>query len=488
MDRSTDRTLRCLGLAMLAALLSYIIGQAVFWNAVLTTDEHAYLMQAYTFVEGKISRPAPELGEIFRHEMMIMDEQAGWLSRYPPGHALWLMLGVAAGWPHLSAYLAAALSVWVFSRIGTVLNLPFWLLPVLLVVSPYFLFMNGTLLSHSSALLAVCLMLWGYLVWKVNGKGLYALVAGCAWAFLFLNRTFTGLLIALPFAIDALWDLARNRNRENFIFTLLFAASAAVGGAAYLAYNYFAVGAPFTPTYLYYAPNDGLGFGWRSTSSLPYHHTFATGLLYLKENMMLLDRWLYGFPGSLLVCLGLACIGWHKRWTPLCLAVVLSVASGYVFFWWRGVRDIGPVYYYETLPFILLAAGFGIFRLAALTGASRRLRTAITVTAAVIVIASALRFSIAEGTLIRDRQRTVGQFHSLLRTAPADSLIIVTGFRGMRHVEKGTSFNPHGVKSDPLVVAGSVSPEQIISTYPGRTPYLMVKRGENLVLEAVLFK
>jgi len=485
MNIETDRTLRCLGLAALAALLSYIIGQAVFWNAVLTTDEHAYLMQACTLIEGKISRPLPELVEIFRHEMMIMDEQAGWLSRYPPGHALWLTLGVVADWPHLAVYLAAALSVWFFSRVGIVLDLPFWLLPALMVVSPYFLFMNGTLLSHSSALPAACLMLWGYLAWKVKGLRHYALVAGFAWAFLFLNRTFTGLLIALPFAIDALWDLARNRNRQNFISTLSFAASAALGGAAYLTYNYLAIGSPLTPTYLYYAPDDGLGFGLRSTSSLPYHHTLGAGLLYLKENIFLLDRWLYGFSGSFLACIALACIGWRRRWTPLCLMVFLSVACGYVFFWWRGVRDIGPVYYYETLPFILLATGFGVHRLAALTIAPRQLRTVITVTAAVLIIAAALRFSIAEGTLIRDRQRIVGQFHTLLKTAPVNSLIIVTGFRGMRHVEKGTSFNPRGAESDPLVVAGTVAPEKIIRAYPDRNPLLMVKRGENLALEAI---
>ncbi len=480
-----NKSCQCLGLALLAAVSSFIIGHAVFWDAVLTTDEHAYLMQAYAFIEGKISRPLPELAEIFRHEMMIMDEQAGWFSRYPPGHALWLMLGAAAGRPHLPVYLAAALSVWLFSRIGPVLRLPTLLLPFLMVVSPYFLFMNGTLLSHASALPTACLMLWGYLAWKIRKRRVYAFIAGLAWAFLFLNRTYTGLLIALPFAVDALWDLARNRSRSNFFATILFALTAAAGGGAYLLYNYLAVGNPLTPTYLYYAPDEGLGFGLRSASSLPFHHTFAAGLLYLRENMVLLDRWLYGFTGSLLLCLGLALVGWNKRWTPLCLAVVATVACGYVFFWWRGVRDIGPVYYYETLPFILLATGFGIARIARLSASWKRLRAAVAIAGVVLLTASAVRFSFDQGSLLRDRQRLVGQFHTLLETAPEKSLIIVTGFRGMRHVEKGTSFNPHGIDSDPLVVAGTVPIDDIISAYPKRAVYLMVRRGENLVLEAV---
>ncbi len=484
MNTAEDKPVYCLVLAFLAALLSYGIGQSVFWDAVLTTDEHAYLMQAYSYIEGRISRPLPELAEIFRHEMMIMDEQVGWLSRYPPGHAVWLMLGAAVNWPHLPVYLSAALSIWLFSRSGPLLGLPALLLPSMMVLSPYFLFMNGTLLSHSSALPAACLILWGYLAWKVKKRPFWAAIAGLAWAFLFLNRTYTGLLIALPFAVDALWDLAQNRSRANFHATILFALCAAAGGFGYLLYNYLAVGDPFTPTYLYYAPDDGLGFGWRSTSSLPYHHTFATGLAYLWENMVLLDRWLYGFPGSLLLCLGLAIVGWNKRWTPLCLAVVMTVACGYVFFWWRGVRDIGPVYYYETLPFLLLPAGLGIVRIARLSSSYRRLRAVAAAAGVMLVILSAVRFSIDQGSLIRDRQRIVGQFHALLGSAPDNSLIIVTGFRGMRHVEKGTSFNPRGIDSDPLVVAGTIPSEDIIRAHPGRTPYLMVRRGEHLVLES----
>ena len=154
-----------------------------------------------------------------------------------------------------------------------------------------------------------------------------------------------------------------------------------------------------------------------------------------------------------------------------------------MFFWWRGVRDIGPVYYYETLPFILLAAGLGIARIVKLTASQKRLPAALAVAATLLVVSSSGKFTIDQGRLLRERQMIVGQFHSLLKNAPEKSLIIVTGFRGMRHVEKGTSFNPRGIGSDPLVVAGAISPEQILRVYPGRTPYLMVRRGNNLMLE-----
>jgi hypothetical protein len=471
------------GCVVIAAVITYLISQVVFWDSVLTTDEHAYVTQAFTFSEGKISRPVPPLPEIFIHEMMIMDEDAGWLSRYPPAHSIWLIPGVIFDSPHLMISLAAALSVWIFSSAGMVLKLHPVLSSFLMLWSPYFLLMNGTLLSHTSALPASCLMLWAYLSWKVEKKNIYALLAGLAWSWLFLNRTYTGLLIAFPFALDALWDLSRNRSRHSFYGTVLFVVSSAGGVVVYLTYNFLAVGDPLMPTYLYYAPNDGLGFGWRSTSSLPYYHTFSTGLAYLQENMLLLNRWLFGFPGSLLLAAVLALIGWRRRWSFLCLAVTLSVAFGYVFFWWRGVRDVGPVYYFEVLPFILLPATFGIQRIFQRFAPRPMLRSVLITAGSLLLVFSSLSFMYQQGRLLRERQRIVGEYHHFVKTAPEKSLIMVTGFKGMRHVEKGTSFNPRGINSDPLLVfAGDIPPAMISQAYPDRDLYWMVFLKGHLAL------
>jgi len=86
-------------LALLAGLVTFTVSQVVFRNAAVVTDEHAYVMQAHTYSEGKIARSLPSAAEFFKHEMMIMDKDAGWLSRYPPGHAIWLIPGVLLGQP-----------------------------------------------------------------------------------------------------------------------------------------------------------------------------------------------------------------------------------------------------------------------------------------------------------------------------------------------------------------------------------------------------
>lgn len=55
------------------------------------------MFQARIFLEGALARPLPPLPHLFDHEMIILDERIGWLSRYSPGHPLWLMPGVAVG-------------------------------------------------------------------------------------------------------------------------------------------------------------------------------------------------------------------------------------------------------------------------------------------------------------------------------------------------------------------------------------------------------
>ncbi len=469
-------------LAVFTGLFTFSVSQIVFRNAAVTTDEHAYVMQAYTFSEGRISRPLPPASEFFIHEMMIMDRDVGWLSRYPPGHAIWLIPGVLLGQPRIMVSVAAALSVFIFGNIGFLLQLSPALLPLLLLLSPFFVFMNGTLLSHTSGLPAVALLLFAYIYWKEKDKPLFALVAGLAWSALFINRTFTGLLIAIPFALDAVWDLFRNRNGRVLWATCLFAASSSVGVLAYLMYNNLAVGDPLLPPYLYYEPSDNLGFGPRHLHL--FVHTFSLGITYLQENIALLDRWLFGFRGSLLLAVVFALWGWHRRWSLLCLLTVFSVMTGYIFFWFKGIPHVGPVYYFELLPFILLAAGFGVEKVLTLFSSLSPSRKVVTVAGMLVAAFLSLSFMWRQGLHLRTFQAIIGQFQAVVSTPPENSLILVDGFSGMNSVYKGTSYNPEGLTGNPLMVAaGKQQPRVILDLFPDRHAYHLYRKGDKLILD-----
>ena len=470
-------------ISVIAGLATFAASQIIFRNAAITTDEHAYVMQAYTYSEGEISRPLPPAPEFFKHEMMIMDRDVGWLSRYPPGHSIWLIPGVLLGQPRIMVSVAAALSVYIFGNIGFLLQFSPGLLPLLLLISPYFIFMNGTLLSHTSGLPAAGLMLSAYIYWKKKQKFIFALFAGLAWSLLFLNRTFTGLLIALPFALDALWDLYKKRDMQTLFATLLFVVSASMGVGAYLLYNYLAVGDPLLPTYLYYAPSEKLGFGVRHEGIFPVTHTFFQGLTYLWENLVLLDKWLFGFRGSLLAALALAIWGWHQRWSLLCLTAIISVLTGYIFFWFEGIKYVGPVYYFELLPFILLAAGFGVQKIIIFPVSHVDAKKVVYAFGLLFFITMSLGFMWKEGKQLRSFQSIIGQYQHVASTAPENSLILVEMFDGLNSVYKGTSFNPRGLDSDPLMVAaGKQHPAIILDVFPDREAYHLYRESNKLVL------
>ena len=467
----------------------YFLSQNVFFDAPLTTDENAYIFQAHCFADGVISRPVPEPMRMFPSEMLIMKKQVGWLSRYPPAHAAWLVPGILFNHPRVMISLAAFLSFLVLSRLGITLGFSPYLFPVLLLFSPYFLFMYGTMLSHTSGLLAVSILFLGYVRWKQTGKNIFAIMAGLAWAWFFLNRTYTGALLALPFAVDALVDLLRHRSWKNLAGTLLFALCSGLGALIFLAYNNAAVGDPWTPTYLYYQASDALGFGPRPAGQIPAQFTFIDGIRAMWENLRLLDHWLLGLPGSLVLTIGLGIFGWNKRWSPLCLASCVIVWLGYVLFWFEGVRLVGPVYYYETLPFLLVFLAFGLKKIYHLQSVPKERKWVYVTSVCLLLVGGSVLFSRQQIVNIRAWQERIGEYRRLLKQAPKNSLILVSKIEGMNYLTRGMAFNPKGLASEPLIVhMGKLHNRILVGTFPERTPYQLVIRQGHLALQPFVAK
>ncbi len=473
-------------IALILGVLAYVISQVVVLNCPLTTDEGSYLFQAHNFSRLQIALPAPAAKTMFFHEMNIMDDSVGWLSRYSPGHALWLTPGVLAGEPRFMVALAAVVSCLCISAAGIRLGLHKLMMPLLLLCSPFFLFMHATLLSHTSGLAAVSVMLWAYIRWKQEGKAFFAALAGLAWAFFFLNRSFSALLLAAPFGIDALVDLLRLRTARSLSTTLLFAVSAILGGILYLGYNYLAVGDPFTPTYLYYEPSDNLGFGSRHIQDGTVHHTLVRGIENLWQNLLLLDKWLFGIRTYFVLFVVCLVGGWRRRWSGLFLGVIVSVAVGYIFFWYKGVSYTGPVYYFELLPFILLSIGFGLQCLGQQSWIGSPHGKGIACLIGILCLFQVGSFFYAEGKKIRDQQATMSALHRVIESAPENSMVFVdTAYRGLhRHVKRGLAFNPQGEESDPLIaLTGAVHPKVGYRSYPGKQYFHIQQDGEQFILQ-----
>jgi len=461
-------------LALLTALGALLIGHYIFADEYITTDEHSYLFEAGLLAKGKLSLSCPPLTDAFFHRMIICDDQAGWVSRYPPAQILWLIPGVMLGEPRIMTAVAAFLSVWFLIKAGRRLGIPGGITALLLLISPYFWLMQGTVLSHTSALAATALMIWAYLVWIQERKISFAVIAGLAWAFLFMGRSYTAIWIALPFAIDALIRLTQTRTRPVFLGTLGFALSAGTGIAAYLIYNYLITGDALLSTYLYYDASDTLGFGLRHGRL----HTPELGWQYFKDNVSALNTSLWGFKGSLWVWLALALFGWRKRVSALLLAIVALVWLAYIAFWFPGISEIESIYYYETLVFMILSAGMGVNRLFSANWPSPAWSKPLAAGVLIVVISSlALRTFNAQAQVIQKRLSHIHAMSQAIHSVPSGAIVIVDKWQ-----KWGLVWNPQGIDSDPMVARDVYGVALVLPRlFPDRSLYALVSRSPAII-------
>lgn len=464
--------IRCL-FALSAAALSLYTSQAIYQGVPTGADENSYIFQAYNFSEGKIARPAPVLKEAFRQEMIILDDHAGWLSRYPPAHSLWLVPGIWMGNMYLMIALAAALGMWFVCLAASEVELPEWLAALPLLICPFFGFMYGTLLSHTSGFATVACMLWAYLRWRQKGGWKFAVLAGLAWAFFFLNRTYTAMLIAIPFGVDAVLLGLMERTLKRWIGVLAFAAAAFTGVVSYLGYNELVTGSAFNATYLYYEPSENLGFGPRRTQGMTIHHSLENGIKNLTFDIYQLNRWMLGFTGSLVAWVFLIAAGWRHRFSWLLSTSSLAVWIGYIYFWFPGVKDAGgPVYFFETIPMLILLGGFGLQRI---WNASSGWPAQRAVAFGVLFLALAsvsVAFSMREAPSRIKKQTIKRNMTDVILSAPPHSMVMIEDIK-KPHIGEMV-INPRGEDSDPLVMKSLYKGNMTaMRVYSNRTPFLL---------------
>lgn len=458
-------------LSILAVLLAYCIATFALQHVTLNADENSYLFQAHNFLEGIVAKPFPPFPDAFHHEMIIISSDVGWLSRYAPGHPLFLVPGVFLGNPYLWVALAAGLSVFLVYLAGRRLDgyVTGISAAILLLFSPYFLLYAGTLVSHTSGILATTAMLCSYIYWRKTGDTRFAVMAGLAWAFFFINRSYTAVLIALPFAVDSLWHLYQERSKKMLIATCSFAVASFSGVLVLLVYNWLSTGDLWMMTYLKYSETQRLGFGVRHFGRI--EHSLGRGVEILVSNLASLNTWLWGFPGSLILCFGLFFWGWKKSWSWLFIAAVLSIWAGYIFFWHKGALDFGPIYYLEILPFLVLGAALGIKRVLDYI----KFRYVLIVLTAWLAIN--LPFTIAAGMETREKTTPRRLIMDALQELPEGSLVFIDPQEHQAAFKDGNDmiFNPQGLDSSILSVRSFGEQDKVlVRFFRERTPFRLL--------------
>ncbi len=327
-------------------------------------DELAYLFQAKVFASGNLAVPTPSMPEFFTAHWVI-PWRGQRFSLFPPGWSGLLAAGVLAGAPWLVNPIISGLCILAVHRLARQLLGPPKALAVvaLCVVSPFFVFMGASFLSHPASLLFTTLSVLFALEGTRQGRLLKFVVAGLCAGVAFLIRPLDAVVIWAVTAATLLWT---QRTRAQLFRTLLFAVPLALAGVAFIAYNHALSGDFRTSLVTLDSSRNRIGFGsgvglsWAGFPSLG--HTPYRGLLNLNHNMAVLGIDLFGWPVSSLWPAFVAVIwGFRSEAIRLATAICAGLAFAYLFYWYHGVC-FGARFYFSALPFVLMLTVEGLAR------------------------------------------------------------------------------------------------------------------------------
>lgn len=383
-------------MGLLGAGLTAAVALAVFQGRPILNDASVQLLQARYFAAGELAGPPLSMPEFWVMQFMV-PTAAGWVSQYPPGHALWLAAGFKLGGAWIA--MAAAMGVLgVFSVLSFERLLPGRIAAarlgaLLAVTSPMLLSLAGAYMNHATVAAFAALALWLSLRAE-TGRAVWALAAGGAMGFMVTTRPVSGLLIGA--AVTAgVWLTAPRREPglhrpwllRRFAWWVLGGLPFAVGFGWFNAHFF---GGPLTLGYTAAAgPSHGLGFHIDPWGRM---YGFTQALGYTSTELLSVGRELFGavLPVAALIGLYLLFARRLPRGERILVAWALLPILASALYWHHDLV-FGPRMLGEAVPAwcaLLVLAAVGLAR----AGARPRLSDGI----AVLVLVS-LGYGLAVG-------------------------------------------------------------------------------------------
>jgi len=361
---SSNGTTAVTGIALLVAfgLMLYIALFEYNGNPHII-DGQGYYFQGKLLASGHLSLPLPPSAAQF--PLPFFGVIAGHLvSQYSPGTAMTLALGFLVGLPWLvqpvlglaTLILVRAIAVRLYNvRIATIAV-------VLGALSPFLLFQVGSYFSHVQAAFFITLSYyllvqanWGLRPWLTAG-------AGAALGMAFLCRELSALLVAPSLTVCLVAHLWSRRYTQGWRIAwpaIAWAVGGALFATIYVLYNWHITGDPLLSPRGIVDPTDRYGFGpghgWWPT------HTVAAGLINTDQSLTGLILDLFGWPYYMALAVPLLpfVLGRATWWDILNAAMIVSVVVGMIGYFYHGIA-IGPRYYYEVVPALLILSARGI--------------------------------------------------------------------------------------------------------------------------------
>jgi 4-amino-4-deoxy-L-arabinose transferase-like glycosyltransferase len=337
-----------------------LLADRVFEHVPHSEDEVAYIFQARVLAQNRLAVSTPANASAFWTPFVVDDNDLRF-GKYPPGWPALLSLGVRVGAPWLVNAWLGVFSLVLVGWLGRCFYRPGVGLAAagLGLVTPAFLFLSSSLLSHTASLFWATVALVA-LYYAVTARPLYALVAGLALGAAFVTRPFAGLGIGLAVGLFLLGLVLRGELRWPVLFWLALGWLPAAG---LLPLYWWAVtGDPGFNAYVLVWPYDRIGFG---PDIGPYGYGWREAILInTRLKLVTLATGLFGWPGwSNLLFMSIPFVTRRaNRWDWLLLGTIAGIIIVHIFYWAFGGADGGfPRYYYDALPAFLLLTGRGLW-------------------------------------------------------------------------------------------------------------------------------
>ena len=361
-------------------------------------DSVSYTFQAGVFASGKVALDVPPLVNAFKGPFEVVANNR-LFSQYPPGAPAIYAIGQVLHVEWIVGPVCCLILIAATSAVARIVFGSGTALVVLIcgVLSPFVLFQSGSFLSHPVVGGVLAAALLAFVLGETRADERWYYVSGALLGIAFTARETASVLFAVPLGVR----LIRTRNVRAI-------ASLAVAGVPfvilYLAYNQAVTGSPWVLPRQLFDASDRFGFG----DGIGFHtrHTLAAGLANTDELLTDLQFEFLGWPplfglGILLAPFLLRRpreadeaplvsgrqrgasdepplvsgrqrgasdepplqLGRLREWDVLAAIGFCVFVVAYVGYFYHGIA-LGPRYYFEAMPWLLLLAARGITALA----------------------------------------------------------------------------------------------------------------------------
>lgn len=455
-------------------------------------DEVSYIYQARYFAAGMLVMRLPPVPEAFNLDLMNY-EATRWYSPVPPGWPAVLAFGVLLGVPWLVNPILAGLNVLLaYLVLQELYSLRLARLAVvLLCTSPWHIFMAMNFMTHTLSITCALVAIAAMIRARKTGKIQWAALCGVAAGMVGIVRPLEGAIVMF---LLSLWAIGIGGRRLKLLSIACFCLGASVIAASVLFYNKALTGSATTfplmaYTDKYYGKNSNAmgfgsdrGLGWQLD---PYPgHGFKDVVVNSELNAFSLNIELLGWStGSCLLIVFLLLPGKFRSRLQaadyLMLAVIVTVFTAHMFYWYSGGPDFGARYWYLMLiPCLVLSIrGFEALQASLLTTGREMNTGRVTVAFASLCLLAFVNYF---------PWRAVDKYHNYLFMRPdirylatanhfGRSLVLI---RGERHPDYASAaiYNPLDFSGDDPVYVWDRSQEvriQALKAFPDRPVWVI---------------